>query len=160
VQTQFDIGAKADILAPHEHRQNLKHAFDNYLIERYRGIKHMRLPTMTAIAASSTLAMPSNGVTCGPRDGFIWSLRRLVFSGLTAGASPDIVNLYFNNAEGSPVWQLNGNSFGATFGRLELTMYGGDQLMVTSLGTFASTSVVTLTGELLECPAEMIGKLA
>jgi hypothetical protein len=120
----------------------------------------MRMPGLQGTPANSALSMGQGAQQVGPRDGFAWSIQRLVVQGLTTGATPDIVNFYFNNPEGVPVWQLNGNSFGTSFGKLQLTMYAGDNLVVTSVGTFAATGTITVQGEVLEVPAEMLWKLS
>jgi len=57
------------------------------------------------------------------------------------------------------LWQFNGNNFGYTFGKLELLVMGGETLSLQSVGTFASTSLITLSGELTEVPSEMVYKL-
>jgi hypothetical protein len=163
MKVKFDLGAEADMLSPAEHKQHLGDAFTAFTAERWRGVKHMRLPELQGTAAAGVLSIGSTVPRSGPREGFCWSIRRLVVGGLTTGATPDIVNFYFNHTAGGaavPVWQLNGNQFGQTFGRLELTMYGGDILIAASLGSFAATGQITVTGELIECPAEMITKLA
>jgi hypothetical protein len=60
----------------------------------------------------------------------------------------------------APLWQFNGNNFGYTFGRLEMTLTGGDSLTFASVGTFAATGTIRVTGELVEVPAEMLYKIA
>lgn len=128
----------------------------------YRGVKWMRLPLIQGVAVSSALSMgESNGQEVGPEEGFFWAIRRLVVAGLTSGATPDVVNIFRGSSgqQGGLLWQFNGNSFGATFGRTELTLMAGDRLQVTSVGTFAATGQITLSGELNSVPAEMMGKL-
>ena len=128
----------------------------------YRGVKWMRLPLIQGTASGSALSMgESAGQECGPDEGFFWAIRRLVVAGLTAGATPDVVNIWRGSSsqQGGLLWQFNGNSFGATFGRTELTLMPGDRLQVNSVGTFAATGQITLSGELNQVPAEMMGKL-
>lgn len=162
-RVKFDVGAEADILSPGEHAGIMRMTFANWEAEKLRGVKHMRMPMLQGTAVNGSLIIdPPQPI--GPREGFAWSIRRLVAFGLTTAsgsATPDIINLYFNHATGAvPAWQLNGNNFGYTFGRLELTMYGGDKLIVNSLGTFQATGTITIGGELIECPAEMLAKIA
>lgn len=124
-----------------------------------RGEKWFRLPLITGKAVSSVLqaGFPQ---TVGPDGGWAWSLRRIVITGMTRGATPDIVDLFFNDFTTQPVWEFNGNNFGYTFGRLELVMRPGDVLLMQSVGTFAATGNVTLSGEYIELPAEQLAKLA
>lgn len=126
-----------------------------------RGFKWMRLPIMSATIASSAVQFgPATGQVLGPEQGYIWAIRRLVISGLTSGATPDVVNLYLNDRfSGPPIWQFNGNNFGYTFGKLELILQPGDNLSFKNSGTIAATGAVTISGELTEVPAEMLWKL-
>jgi len=89
----------------------------------------------------------------------VWSIRRLAVNGLGTGATPDILNFYRNGTQNQPVWQLNGNSWGVTFGRSELVLMPGEQLMAVSLGSMTSTAQISVTGEAVEVPALMIGRL-
>jgi hypothetical protein len=156
---RFDVGQSADMLTPSEHSANLEHHRTSLWVERARGVKHMRMPGLQGTAVSSALLMGHGAQQVGPRDGFCWSVQRLVVNGLTTGATPDVVNFYFNNEEGVPAWQLNGNQFGTSFGKLQLTMYGGDVLIVQSVGTFNATGTITVQGEVIEVPSEMLWKL-
>ena len=54
---------------------------------------------------------------------------------------------------------MNGNNFGYDFGKLRVTLMGGDELNFASVGTFAATGRIRVSGELLEVPAEMLYKL-
>ena len=117
----------------------------------------MRLPVLRGTIASSavTLGITKGQPPVGPESGYVWSLRRLIVTGLTSGASPDVVNLYANDAfAGPPLWQFNGNNFGYTFGFGELVIQSGETLALQNSGTIAATGTVTLSGELDEAPAE------
>ena len=130
--------------------------------ESLRGIKWMRLPVMQATASGGAVTLDEHTakIGLGPEQGYAWSITRLVVDGLTAGATPDIVNLYRNGiASQPPLWQFNGNNFGYTFNRLELVLLPGDTLKLASTGSFAATGLIRLTGELIEVPAEMLAKL-
>jgi len=130
----------------------------------YRGVKWMRLPLLQGTVTAAGIAIgESNGQECGPDEGFFWAIRRLIVAGLTSGATPDIVNLWRGSSgqQGGLLWQFNGNSFGYTFGRTELTLMPGDRLQLNNVGaiTAAVGTVITLSGELNQVPAEMMGKL-
>ena len=129
---------------------------------KYRGVKHLRIPLIQGTAVSSALAMgESQGQMCGPLEGFAWCITRWCITGLTTGATPDVVNIFRGSSlqEGGFLWQLNGNSPGSTFGNGEMVLMPGDRLEVVSQGTFASTAQITLSGECNEVPAEMLAKL-
>jgi hypothetical protein len=158
---KLSAGAEIDLLTQGELAEALGQA-DQIQLARLNAIKHMRIPQLlTGKAAAGALALgESSGQVVGPRSGYIWSVRRLVVAGLTSGATPDVVNLFIGGPSGQLVWQFNGNNFGYTFGRLELTLYGGETLALANVGTITATGQITLSGELLETPAQLIGRLA
>ncbi len=94
-----------------------------------------------------------------PNEGYVWSIRRLSANGLGTGTSPDILNIYRNGTNGVPVWQLNGNNFGYTFGPAEMLLLPGENLIAASLGSLVSTSQISLAGDAIEVPQEMLGRL-
>jgi hypothetical protein len=130
--------------------------------EMYRGVKWLRLPQMTGTPASSAVLIDekANGPV-GPEQGYAWSVLRVVIDGMTSGTTPDVINMYRNAATGQPpLWQFNGNNFGYTFGNLAVVLLSGDFLKFASVGTFAATGTIRVTGEVVEVPAEMLAKLA
>lgn len=163
---KLSAGATIDLLTKGEMDDSLAKAAQAAEYEKLRGIKWMRLPeTLTGKGASSKLSLgvDQGQPALGPRSGYAWVFKRLVVNGLTSGAggaTPDVVNLYHDGETGVPMWQFNGNNFGYTFGKLEVTLMGGETLALASVGTFAATGQITLGGELIECPAELLAKLA
>jgi hypothetical protein len=156
---QIRAGAQADI----PDRREIQELIRAELREAARGVKWMRLPqTLQGFAANSAITLGDKvSAPLGPEQGYAWSIRRLIVEGMTAGTTPDVINLYRNSVTGqAPLWQFNGNNFGYSFGPLELVLLSGDSLKLASVGTFASTSLIRLTGELVELPGEMLGKLA
>lgn len=128
-------------------------------LEAIQGIKYFRLPALYATPATGTVVLGQSGQTSGPNQGYVWSIRRLTANGLGTGANPDILNIYRNGTSGSPVWQLNGNNWGYSFGPTEMMLLPGETLVAASLGSLVSTSQITLTGDAIEVPQAMIGKL-
>lgn len=128
-----------------------------------RAWKWMRLPVYTGTPASSavTIDEKSNGFELGPQEGYAWALTRIVIDGMTSGSTPDEINMYRNSVTGQPpLWQFNGNNFAYTWGKLRMTLMGGDTLKFASTGTFSATGLIRVTGELIEVPAEQLGLLA
>lgn len=130
------------------------------------GIKYFRLPTLYATPSNGTVVLGQSwagqsytGQIIAPNQGFVWSIRRLSANGLGTGASPDILNIYRNGTGVAPVWQLNGNNWGYSFGPTEMLLLPGELLVAASLGSLVSTSQITLTGDAIEVPQAMIGKL-
>jgi len=135
-----------------------KHALD--------GIKYFRMPALYATPASGTVVLGQSwsgqsytGQIIKPNEGYCWSIRRLSCNGLGTGTSPDILNIYRNGTQSNPVWQLNGNNWGYSFGPTELLLLPSEQLVAASVGSMTATSQVTLTGDAIEVPMAMIGKL-
>jgi hypothetical protein len=160
VRTELQIGAQLETLTRGELSSELAAQTQEIYRQQARGCKYMRLAPAQATIASNAFSLDGTQTSgLGPREGFVWTIRRLAVAGLTAGTTPDVVNIYRNSPTGLPVWQLNGNNWGTTFGKCELLLLGGETLSIASLGTIAATGKVTLTGDLLEVPAEEIFKL-
>jgi hypothetical protein len=127
-----------------------------------RGWKYMRLnPPITGIPAGGVLQMggdfPSTGPggaltqAQAPRAGYAWAMRRMSVAGLTAGATPDVVNL-LRRAGGLPVWQFNGNNFAYTFSHEQVVFLEGETPMLVSTGTFTATGTITFNADFVELP--------
>jgi hypothetical protein len=130
------------------------------------GIKYFRMPTLYATPSGGTVVLGQSwsgqsytGQIISPNAGYVWSIRRLTANGLGTGTSPDILNIYRNGTGVAPVWQLNGNNWGYTFGPTEMLLFPGEQLIAASLGSLVATVQISLTGDAIEVPQEMIGKL-
>lgn len=160
MKTTFDIGAPFETLTQGELRDELTRVEQERIRQYARGIKYMRFGPVAVTIASNAFSIDGTSLPdMGPRDGFIWSIRRILVTGLATGATPDVVNLYRNKPSGIPVWQLNGNTFGTTFGKTELLLLGGETLSIANSGSITATGQVTLSGDALEVPAEEIVKL-
>ena len=159
MKIKLDFGTEIDILTQKELDDSLSRANDAAARAYLRGVDHKSLPELRGQAASGSLVMGQEGDTIGPRQGYVWSIMRLVVTGLTSGSSPDVVNLYYGSTSNTAKWQFNGNNFGYTFGRGSLVVKPGQTLVLGSVGTFAATGTITLSGEMWEVPSEMAGKL-
>ena len=169
-KVKLDVGATIDFLNKDElmdalaqHRQEADVQEQEYI----KGLKYIRLPRLYATPASGTVRLGESwsgnnysDQIISPNSGYVWSIRRLVVTGLGTGTSPDIINFYRNGiGAGIVLWQLNGNSFGETFGKTEMILLPGDKLVAQSVGSMTSTNQVTITGDAVAVPSVMIGKL-
>lgn len=154
--------ASCDVASPGEVREIMEAGLAQLADrEHYRAIKVMDLPALTGKVANSAITLgPAAGQLCGPQSGYAWSVMCLVVTGLTSGASPDVLNFYKNDTSRPIWWQLNGNQFGETFGKLHRVLYSGESLAAANSGTLAATGVITVTGTIIELPAEQLAKLA
>lgn len=161
-KVRLDFGAELDVLTQDELNRSLAGYYDAVERARVRGVRYRRMPQLTGQVAAAAILLGATGgqVQAGPDSGLAWSVRRIYVSGLTAGATPDVVGLYINGTGGQPLWQISGNDPGDTFGRLELTLLGGETLVVANIGALTATGAITVSGELIELPQEMLGKLA
>lgn len=129
--------------------------------EKLRALIPIRLPLISGKASGGVLALggDTNSATgqppVGPDLGNVWSIRHLVIEGLTAGATPDAVNILRGPRI---IWQLNGNQFAQTWGRGEIVLHSGETLNYANAGTFAATGTIIVHGLAEQVTAEMIGK--
>jgi hypothetical protein len=139
-------------------------------LEKARGRKYMRLnPPVTGIAVASVLQIGGDFPNTGPggtltqppqpRAGYAWAMRRMSVTGLTAGTTPDIVNL-LRRTGGKPCWQFNGNNFGYTFSHEQIVFLEGETPVLVSVGTFAATGMITLDADFVEVPQPELVKVA
>jgi hypothetical protein len=135
-------------------------------LDALEGVKYFRLPRLYATPASGTVVLGENwsgqsytGQYTGPNQGYVWSIRRLTANGLGTGTSPDLLNIYRNGFHSDPMWQLNGNNWGYSFGPTEMLLLPGEKLIAMSLGSLVSTQQVTLSGDAIEVPQAMLAKL-
>ena len=132
------------------------------LQERLRGKKRMKFKLLATAANPFTMggdaAVGSGGILVGPDAGFRWGVRALLVEGLATGATPDVVKLRVGNAQGRLLWQLNGNSYGTTFGGDEMPLDEGEFIFVQSVGTFNATGTITLWGWADQVPGPLAGE--
>lgn len=160
MRTQLELGAQLETLTRGELSEELAAQTQQFFAEYARGQKYMRFgPFGTTVANSAVSFDGSQTQGTGPRGGYVWSIRRLDFHGLTEATTPDIVNLTRNDPNGRPIWQFNGNNWAYTFGKTEMLLFPGETLSFINVGTIAATGQITMAGDILEVPAEQIYKL-
>lgn len=126
-------------------------------LARARAIAWIRLPVLQGLASGGVLRIGQNQQITGPRDGFLWQIRRLCVQGL---ATNDQVGIYWDDFGKPPEWILTAANPQAAFGKYQLTMREGTTMLVGNIGTFASTAQINVVGEVIELPTVMLGKLA
>lgn len=165
-KVKIEVGAELDLLNKTELDQSLTHAAGQFR-QAMRGRKYRRIPPLAGQAVAGVLDIGGDspagwsGAKVGPASGYAWELGLVTVSGLTAGATPDIVNLYIIGA-GSAIawWQFNGNNFAYTFNGGALVLLPGETLRLASVGTFTAAGTITLTGSVRsQMPAEMLGSV-
>lgn len=163
MKTILELGAQLDTLDAKELENALARQSQEWFRQHARGIKYLRFGPYAATIAANAFSFDGSGAAqnaaTGPRDGFVWSIRRLLVTGLGTGATPDVINFYRNRTTGTPIWQLNGNSFGQTFGKCEMLLLSGETLSFANSGSVTATGTVTVSGDVIEVAAEEIYKL-
>ena len=167
---RLDVGVTVDFLNSQELGQELQKNQDRAEAmerEKLKGVKYTRLPRLYATPAAGTVVLGeawiANGTvqlytdqTIGPSSGYVMSVRRLACNGL---GTSDTLNIYRNGIHSDPVWQLSGSVFFTRFGKTELVLLPGENLVAAQGGSLVSTNQITLTGDAVQVPAEYIGKL-
>jgi hypothetical protein len=156
-----EIGGRLDKIHAAIESSNARQAALINEREKLRTIKPMYLPLLRGVASGSALTLGGDTNTTagqapvGPDLGYAWTIRHLVIEGMTAGATPDVMNILRNNRI---IWQLNGNVFSQTWGRGEIILHSGMTLQYQSVGTFNSTAQIIVHGLAEQVAAEQIGK--
>lgn len=163
MRTALELGAQLDMVSPEELEAAFAQHAQTYFQQLARGVKYLRFGPFPVTIAAGAFSFDGSGadqnLAAGPREGFVWTIRRLLVSGLGTGGTPDVINFYRNKASGIPFWQLNGNSFGQTFGKCEMLLLGGETLCFANSGSITATGQVTVSGDAIEVAAEEIWKL-
>jgi hypothetical protein len=159
VDVQAHLSARFDTLQKSVDRAaRLQEESQAFLMEQARAVKAIRLPVEQAAGANPfSMGGDVGTLNVSPEQGFVWSLRHLVIEGLTAGATPDTVNIRRSSASGQLIWQLNGNQFAQTWGRGEIILFAGETLFYQSVGAFVSVATIKAYGMAEQVPGEKIG---
>jgi hypothetical protein len=185
-KVKLDVGATVDFLNKDELSEELQKNLMRAEVmerERLRGIKYIRAPRIQGTVYSGTIGNPGGttipagtlyatlgGPPWGPLQGYSWSIRRIAVGGLgnVNGTNPDTVGIYRNTNTAPLVCQITANSPVVTFPTLGLVVHGGDNVMIghvpnqvasNTYGTLVST-YIQADFDVIECPTEMLGKLA
>lgn len=165
-RVKLDFGAEVDILSGSEHARHTAGLPAAFAREQARGLKHFRVPVLTgtssaagAITLGSTGSAPPAGqpgspTISGPLRGYAWKVTRISVWGLSG---TDVLSLYW----GEPDPRRFVHNFTATAPDWEtsrgLLLKDGDFLCLS--GTITVSETITMNGEAVEAPAELIYKL-
>lgn len=154
--------ASVDLVTASEINQVMANRFDNYLRDKYRGVKLLKLP-IVIVTASGTLTTISHtppGQALGPDQGYVWRVGRVTVS--SSGSDTGAVTLYAGSdtSQTDPRHQIDNTlkvGQGYYPGSRGLYLTPGEFLYFSAVTVAANTYVVT--GSYVEVPAEMIGKI-
>lgn len=159
-KVKLEVGVDIETTSPGEFDSILRTAqidAEQRELERVRAISWGSLPQLQGVAVAGVLSLGGGQQITGPREGFVWQVRRLCVSGL---ATNDLIGIYLDATVKPPQWTLSAAVPQATFGKFQLTVREGQTILVANIGTFASTVQINVTGEYVAVPTVMLGKLA
>lgn len=151
-------GAELEALTSHELRAELM-AQEQRNREPSRAVSVIDLPVLFGQASGGVLSMggDTQQPLQAPQSGYVWSVRHISIEGLTAGATPDVVNIIRRNRT---FWKLSGGPPSAeTWGRGEFILRAGMSLAYTNFGTFAATGQIIVSGTVWQAPEEFVAEL-
>lgn len=157
-KVKLELGAELDMLTKPELDASL-HASGGWQREAALGMRHVNLPRLFGNVSAGAISFDGGQTEgqpyCGPGSGFYWKIIRVSVDGL---ASTDQVKLW----KGSP-----GSRFITWIayqpgvyhpGSLGLVLRPSEFLSISGTG-LAATGQVTLTGEAVSVPGELMWKL-
>lgn len=153
-KVRLELGAELDFLNKDELADAL-HSSGAWEREAAFGLRHQDLPMMAGTPSSGALALGADqpgGITCGPRAGWYWAVKRISVDGLASG---DQVKVYKDAR--FVCWVAYQPGF-VTFGKDGLVLKNGEYLRVTGTG-LSATGQVSVYGEAVSVPGPLMWKL-
>lgn len=161
-QQKIQAGKMIDALTRKELDDALGSHLRSWVAETAIGGKYVRFSGSSAVASATVNLGGHVGQTfLGPNPGFVWDVRRLRISGLTAA---DVVNVYVNDNSVANLVQSTTDLGDSPTNRYfswdrTVVLYPGDALKV--YGTsIAATGTITVSGAALELPIGLAWKLS
>lgn len=163
-KAKLELGVELDLLSAPEFRQGLDHLHNGLMREMARGLKPIRLAPIQLTTAASQIpggvisvgGDTPNAQQFGPKEGYIWAVRRISFFGTVAA---DSISIWRGDPanRGNFVQNLTGVVGIATFPKGALTLHPGETLAFS--GTGLTSTEISISCEAIEAPAEMVYKL-
>lgn len=153
---KFKINAGVDIetTTPAEVAGMLDSSQQSWFAEMARGLKHFEF-VLTGAVVGGVVDMAD--LDAGPRQGFVWAVRRLSVDRLNTA---DVLSVYRAPAAPSRfVDVLTASRPSIKPASTGLVLHGGQSLQVTGTGLITEAVELVVTGEAVECPEFMIWKL-
>lgn len=172
MRVDFVPGASYDLVSSNEMAgfvNGINQKYEQFLRQEYAGLKPFRFQSNVTPEAAAAFMLPMN---IAPKSGYIWSILRLTVA-CTAGAgtplvfrTQEVANITPNTGAALPdvsgmkglvaaFPSINGH---LTFGKGALLLQAGEILALSNNTSTAGASWI-FSGEGVEVPAEMVGKL-
>lgn len=157
---RLSAGAELDMLTKDELDDSLQSQWDREWTARGRGIKYVRLPvltgTLTGTYPTSTTSLDN---TCGPDQGYAWAIRRVAAAGL---GTSDQLYIFRNSVRAATLLTVlvgTGTNADVELSGVQMVLMPGDKLIAAPGATFTASGTITVSGEAVEVPAELLWKL-
>lgn len=162
---EIKAGGKIDTLNKDELREVMRTVTADWFNQVSRGDRYRRFSAEGTIAAGALTigGAEQRDAVLGPKDGFVWAVKRVALFGLTTydDAVPSVfsepVRLHLNDeGPGSLVHPAVQGYQG--FNTDELVLYPGDTLLAVGAGLQA-TGTIVLTGQARELPMPLAWRI-
>lgn len=155
-------GAEIDLLT----RGEMSEVLRNWGEEWIRGRRYRKVNGVGTVDGAGGLSIGGAGDASGelgPDEGFVWSVKRLIISGLSDG---DVVTLFANEPSASTLIESGITSTTADptrtqalrWGSNQVVLQAGERLLLTG-ASLTSGAVVTVAGQTMEAPASYVALL-
>lgn len=159
MEFELKAGGRINLLTKAEASDAIRGALKDWQAEAVRGARSIRFASYNVIAGGAVQIGGTDGFgaangALGPEAGFVWSVKRLAFTGITGA---ETLNVYINTASPFELVRTGATSF-ERFGSDELVIVGPERLLITGSG-LSLTGNVTVAGQAMELPIGMMWKL-
>jgi hypothetical protein len=153
-KTKIQSGAVIETLSQPELSSTVREILNEQIRDWTRGLKVMRFTGSSPIN-SGAVSFTANS---GPESGYVWMLRRISFKNLAAA---DVINIYrtsdTNARDTNYIDQKTGP--GAYYPGTKAVFIVSSESLLFIGSSLTATGTLTINGEVVEVPAEMIGKI-
>lgn len=155
-------GAEIDLLTKPELDAALRSWGEEYI----RGRRYRKINAQGTVAADGTVSIGGASDPAGmmgPDEGFVWSVKRLIFSGIADGK---FLDLWLNEPSASTLVEsgITGTTLDPTrtqavrWGSNQLVLQAGERLLVTG-SSLTAGATITVSGQTMEAPAGFVALL-
>jgi hypothetical protein len=157
MKIKIQAGAELDIATPDEVRREIQAVRTSWMAEVAKGDRFINFYAGSTPAAGSVTIGDLAEEIIGPREGFVWAIKRLSVVGYDPSPGTDSLALYKGDVatpSATIIAKLLRDQF---FSGSEIVLYPGDTLLAS--GTVAAATKIWLTGQARELPISLAWRL-
>lgn len=151
---KIQAGGTIDVATRSEVREEIEAVKSSWFAEVAKGGRFVRFSVEQDPVAGGLLLGEYANERIGPRDGFVWSLKRLALTGYDP--TTDALRLYAGSVSDSATIVPKLDAF-HTFADNAVVLYPGDRLVIA--GTLTGIQRVWVTGQAEELPLSLAWRL-